>query len=43
MKNNLVHTFLSKDAIERLGRIKCVNPERAAMVEAQVIQVFFCL
>jgi programmed cell death protein 5 len=40
MKKLLMKKLLSKEAIERLGRIRIVKPELAAQLELYLIQLF---
>jgi len=40
MKNFLMKKLLSKEAIERLGRIRLVKPELAAQLELYLIQLY---
>jgi len=40
MKNFLMKKLLSKEAIERLGRIKLVKPDLAAQLELYLIQLY---
>ena len=40
MKKNLLNQVLTKEALERLGRVRAVNPNLAGQVELYLIQVF---
>jgi len=40
MKNFLMKKLLSKEAIERLGRIRLVKPDLAAQLELYLIQLY---
>lgn len=40
MKKQLMAKMLSKEAFERLGRVRAVNPELASQVELYLIQVY---
>jgi programmed cell death protein 5 len=40
MKNLLMKRLLSKQAIERLGRIRLVKPELASQIELYLIQLY---
>jgi len=40
MKKNLIRRLLTKDAIERLGRIKIVKSELAEQLELYLIQLY---
>jgi len=40
MKKSLMKKLLTKEAIERLGRIKLVKPELAAQLELYLIQLY---
>ena len=40
MKKTLVRKLLTKDAIERMGRIKIVKPELAEQLELYLIQLY---
>lgn len=40
LKKQLMSKMLSKEAYERLGRVRAVNPELAGQVELYLIQVY---
>ena len=40
MKKTLIRKLLTKDAIERMGRIKIVKPELAEQLELYLIQLY---
>ncbi|MBN2330186.1 MAG: DNA-binding protein [Candidatus Aenigmarchaeota archaeon] len=40
LKKQLMTKMLSKEAFERLGRVRAVNPELASQVELYLIQVY---
>lgn len=40
MKKKLLSQILSKEAYERLGRVKSVNPQLANQVEYYLIQIY---
>ena len=40
LKKRVIKTILSKEAIERLGRIKLVKPELAAQLELYLMQLY---
>jgi DNA-binding TFAR19-related protein (PDSD5 family) len=40
MKKKLLGRILSKDAYERLGRVRFANPELAAQAEVYLLQVY---
>ncbi len=40
LKKQLMTKMLSKEAFERLGRIRTVNPEIAAQVELYLMQIY---
>jgi programmed cell death protein 5 len=40
MKRQLLSKMLSKEAFERLGRVRSVNPDLAGQVELYLIQIF---
>jgi DNA-binding TFAR19-related protein (PDSD5 family) len=40
MKKKLLGKILSKEAYERLGRVRFANPELAAQVEMYLLQVY---
>ena len=40
MKKTLIRRLLTKDAIERMGRIKVVKPELAEQLELYLIQLY---
>jgi len=40
LKKQLMSKVLSKEAYERLGRVRAVNPELAGQVELYLIQVY---
>ena len=39
MKKRLLSQILSKEAFERLGRVRAVNPETAAQAELYLLQI----
>lgn len=40
MKKTLLRKILTKEALERLGRVKVANPVLAAQLELYLVQVF---
>lgn len=40
MKKTLLRQILSKDALERLGRVRMANPNLAAQLELYLIQLY---
>jgi len=40
MKKNILKKFLSKGAIERLGRIRLIKPELVAQLELYLVQMY---
>jgi DNA-binding TFAR19-related protein (PDSD5 family) len=40
LKRQLISKMLSKEAYERLGRVRSVNPELAGQVELYLIQIY---
>ena len=40
MKKNVIRRMLTKEAIERMGRIKVVKPELANQLELYLVQLF---
>ncbi len=40
MKKNILRKVLSKEALERLGRVRVVNPMLASQLEIYLIQLF---
>ncbi len=40
MKKEILRKILTKDALERLGRIKIVNPNLASQLEAYLVQLY---
>jgi programmed cell death protein 5 len=40
LKKMILKTILSKDAIERLGRIRLVKPELASQLELYLVQLY---
>jgi programmed cell death protein 5 len=40
MKKSVMKKILSKDAIERLGRIRVVKPDLAAQLELYLVQMY---
>jgi programmed cell death protein 5 len=40
MKKQLMTNILTKDAFERLGRVRTVNPDLAGQLELYLIQVY---
>ncbi len=40
MKKTLLRQVLSKDALERLGRVRIANPNLAAQLELYLIQLY---
>lgn len=40
LKKKVLGTILTKDAYERLGRVRIANPQLAAQVEGYLIQVY---
>ena len=40
LKRQLLTKMLSKEAFERLGRVRTVNPELAGQVELYLIQIY---
>jgi len=40
MKKKLLGKILSKEAYERLGRVRSVNPEMAAQAELYLLQIY---
>lgn len=40
LKRQLLTSILTKEAFERLGRVRAVNPNLAAQVELYLIQVY---
>jgi len=40
MKKQILSRMLSKEAYERLARVKIVNPELAAQVELYLLQIY---
>jgi len=40
MKRQILSRMLSKEAYERLARVKIVNPELAAQVELYLLQIY---
>jgi programmed cell death protein 5 len=40
MKKNILGKILSKEAFERLGRVRCANPQLAAQAELYLIQIY---
>ncbi|MEM5811333.1 MAG: DNA-binding protein [Candidatus Aenigmatarchaeota archaeon] len=41
VKKELLRKFLTKEAIERLGRVRLVKPELAERVEAYLIESYY--
>jgi DNA-binding TFAR19-related protein (PDSD5 family) len=40
IKKSILNSILSREAAERLGRVRAVNPELAAQVELHLIQIY---
>jgi programmed cell death protein 5 len=40
LKKTILRKFLTKDAIERLGRIRVIKPQLAAQLELYLVQLF---
>jgi programmed cell death protein 5 len=40
MKKRILATILSKEAYERLGRVRTVNPQLAAQAELYLLQIY---
>jgi programmed cell death protein 5 len=40
MKKNILNKILSKEAFERLGRVRFANPELAAQAELYLLQIY---
>ena len=40
MKRNLLAKAVTKDGLERLGRVRTVNPQLAGQAELYIIQIF---
>ncbi|NCN39289.1 MAG: hypothetical protein GW914_02800, partial [Candidatus Aenigmarchaeota archaeon] len=40
MKKNLIRKLMTKDAVERMGRIRLVKPELAEQLELYLIQLY---
>ena len=40
LKNQIMNKILTKDALERLGRVKYVNPQLAGQVEVYLLQIY---
>ena len=40
MKRQLLNIILTKEAFERLGRVRAVNPQLAAQAELYMIQIY---
>ena len=40
LKKEILRKILSKDAMERLGRVKLVNPVLASQLEAYLVQLY---
>ncbi len=40
MKRNIMSKILTKEASERLGRVRSVNPELAGQVELYLLQIY---
>ncbi len=40
MKRQLLSTMLTKEAFERLGRVRTVNPQLAAQAELYLLQMY---
>jgi DNA-binding TFAR19-related protein (PDSD5 family) len=40
MKRTIMSRILSKEALERLARVRAVNPQQAGQVEAYLLQIY---
>jgi programmed cell death protein 5 len=40
MKRKILNTILTKDAFERLARVRSVNPQLAAQVDMYLLQIY---